>query len=83
MGIASPASGPEYNQFVSVWNQFCEKYLATFSTLNRDGYPYLVRVFDRILWLIGKDQYTVPAYLRSSLAIEGDADEDDGQEAPL
>jgi hypothetical protein len=58
-GIAAPSSGSDYFQFVSVWKQLYEIYLPTLSNLNAEGYPYPVRVFDRILWLIGKDQYTI------------------------
>ena len=58
-GIAAPTSGPDYFQFVSVWKQLYEKYLPTVSCLDAEGYPYPVRVFDGILWLIGKNQYTV------------------------
>jgi hypothetical protein len=61
IGIAAPPSGPDYYQFVSAWEQFYERYAAKISNLDTDGYPYRVRVFDRILWLIGRDQYTVPA----------------------
>jgi hypothetical protein len=60
-GIAAPPSGPDYDQFVSVWKQFYRKFLTTTSNLDTDDCPHRVRVFDRILWLIGKDQYTVPA----------------------
>jgi hypothetical protein len=59
-GVAGPPNGSEYYQFVSVWKQFYEKYRATVSDLDTEGYPYRVRVFDRILWLLGKGQYTVP-----------------------
>ncbi len=61
IGIAAPSSGADYYQFVSVWTQFYKKYLDTISGLDTDGYPYKVRVFDRILWMIGKDQYTFPS----------------------
>jgi len=60
IGIAAPPSGADYYQFVSVWTQFYERYLDTISGLDTNGYPYRVRVFDRILWMIGKDQYTFP-----------------------
>jgi len=60
IGIAARPSGANYYQFVSVWTQFYERYLDTISGLDADGYQYRVRVFDRILWMIGKDQYTFP-----------------------
>ena len=60
IGIAAPPSGADYYQFVSVWTQFYERYLDAISGLDTNGYPYRVRVFDRILWMIGKDQYSFP-----------------------
>jgi hypothetical protein len=60
IGIAVPPSGADYYQFVYVWTQFYERYLGTISALDTDGYTHLVRVFDRILLMIGKDQYTFP-----------------------
>lgn len=60
IGIAAPTNGADYYQFVSVWAQFYERYLDTINGLDTNGYPYRVRVFDRILWMIGKDQYTFP-----------------------
>lgn len=59
-GIATPPSGGDYYQFASVWTQFYERYFDTISGLDTDGYPYRMRVFDRILWMIGKGQYTFP-----------------------
>ena len=58
IGIAAPPSEDDYYQFVSVWLQFYTRYLDAISSLDTDGYPYRVRVFDNILWMIGKDQYT-------------------------
>jgi len=60
IGIAAPPSGADYYQFVSVWTEFYERYLDTISGLDTNGYPYRVRVFDRILCMIGKDEYTFP-----------------------
>jgi hypothetical protein len=58
IGIAAPPNEDDYYQFVSVWLQFYTRYLDAISSLDTDGYPYRVRVFDNILWMIGKDQYT-------------------------
>ncbi len=65
IGIATPPNGSDaddnYFQFVSAWKHFYGSYSAEISNLDTNGYPYRVRVFDRILWLIGKEQYTVSA----------------------
>jgi len=59
--IVAPPDRYDYISFVTVWKQFYEIYRDTINDLNTDGYQYRVRVFDRILWQIGMDQYTVPA----------------------
>jgi hypothetical protein len=46
-----------YRQFVHVWRELYARHDATIEALNHKGYPYRVRVFDRILWLIGQPQY--------------------------
>jgi hypothetical protein len=48
---------PQYEQFVHVWKQLYSKYKETIENLDIDDYPYPVRVFDRILWLIGRPSY--------------------------
>ena len=48
---------PEYEQFVHVWKQLYSKYKETIENLDIGTYPYRVRVFDRILWLIGRPSY--------------------------
>ena len=49
---------PEYEQFVHVWKQLYERYSGTIESLEVDpSYPYRVRVFDMILWLIGQPPY--------------------------
>ena len=48
---------PEYEQFAHVWKQLYSKYKETIENLNIGNYPYRVRVFDRILWLIGRPSY--------------------------
>ena len=48
---------PEYEQFVHVWKQLYSKYKETTVNLDIGTYPYRVRVFDRILWLIGRPSY--------------------------
>jgi len=51
---------PEYEQFVHVWKQLYSKYKETIENLDIGTCPYpvyRVRVFDRILWLIGRPSY--------------------------
>jgi hypothetical protein len=59
--VAPPAGASDYHQFVFVWTQFYEKYRDAISNSDIHGYLYRVRVFDRVLWMIGKDQYTIPS----------------------
>ena len=49
----------EYEQFVHVWKQLYSKYEKTIENLNNGilPIPISVRVFDRILWLIGRPSY--------------------------
>ena len=48
---------PEYTQFVHVWKQLYERYKGTIESLDIGAYPYRVRVFDVVLWLIGQPIY--------------------------
>ena len=48
---------PEYEQFVHVWKQLYERYKGTIESLEVGSYPYRVRVFDAVLWLIGQPSY--------------------------
>ena len=53
---------PDYEQFVHVWKQLYSKYKETIESLDIGTCPYpyrvyRVRVFDRILWLIGRSSY--------------------------
>lgn len=45
----------EYGRFVSVWLSLYRR--ATIDDGRLDGYRYKVRVFDRILWIIGQPDY--------------------------
>jgi hypothetical protein len=55
----TPIAGerPKYEQFVHVWKQLYTKYKGTIEGLGMDGYRYRVRVFDRVLWLVGQPSY--------------------------
>ena len=50
--IAEPKS--EYEQFVHVWKQLYDRYSGIIESQEVDSYPYRVRVFDVVLWLIGQ-----------------------------
>lgn len=50
---------PEYEQFVHVWKHLYTKYEWVLGSLDMGTYPYRVRVFDRILWLIGRPSYQI------------------------
>jgi hypothetical protein len=47
----------EYEKFVHVWKQLYERYSGTIESLEVGSYPYRVRVFDVVLWLIGQPSY--------------------------
>jgi len=57
-GIAPITEGSDYHQFVQVWENLYTKHHDTIESLDMGAYPYRVRVFDRILWLIGQPYYT-------------------------
>ena len=50
---------PEYAQFVHVWKQLYARHEGTIENLDVGTYPYRVRVFDRVLLLIGQPTYRV------------------------
>jgi hypothetical protein len=49
----------KYKRFLSVWLNLYRRVEHTISDDLLDGYPYKVRVFDRILWIIGEPDYGV------------------------
>ena len=61
-----PEKRPEYEQFVHIWKQLYSKYQATIEDLDMGAYAYRVRVFDRILWLIGRPSYRINRPLLST-----------------
>jgi hypothetical protein len=48
---------PEYEEFVHVWKQLYEMHKETIENLDIGAYSYRVRVFDRVLWLIGQRSF--------------------------
>jgi|HubBroStandDraft_6_1064221.scaffolds.fasta_scaffold246454_2 hypothetical protein len=59
MGLErSPQALPPYHRFVSLWLNLYRCVERTIGDGDRlGGYPYKVRVFDRILWIIGEPDY--------------------------
>jgi hypothetical protein len=54
MGLPRPVATTDYSRFVSVWLSL---YRGVERTLEGADYRYKVRVFDRILWIIGQPDY--------------------------
>jgi hypothetical protein len=59
MGLERPPRAlPPYHRFVSLWLNLYRRAERTIGDRNRiGGYPYKVRVFDIILWIIGEPDY--------------------------
>jgi hypothetical protein len=49
--------GESYSEFVYVWMALYKRYAAALESLDREGL-HRVRIFDRILWLIGDRRYS-------------------------
>jgi len=43
--------------FVLIWRTLYDRYAPSSDAIDNNGYPYRVRIFDRILWLIGEPVY--------------------------
>jgi len=56
-GMAGIAAGSEYHRFLHIWKTLFDRYEAALSEIDTHGYPYRVRVFDKILWMIGTRDY--------------------------
>lgn len=48
---------PKYEQFVHIWKLLYERNRVTIENLEIGSYPYRVRVFDAVLWLLGQPSY--------------------------
>ena len=59
MGLDRPADAMPYTRFLSVWFNLYDH--VTIDDDRLGGYPYKVKVFDRILWIIGQPDYGQPA----------------------
>ncbi len=53
----APADATGYRAFVHVWLGLYDQYQTTIESLEIREYPYRVRVFDKILWLVGDPRY--------------------------
>ena len=54
-----PESESEYKKFIHFWKALYERYATIINSLDIGSYPYCVRIFDKILWLIGEPRYGV------------------------
>lgn len=52
----------EYRKFVHVWKALYDRYASAINSIDIGGYPYRVRIFDKILWLIGEPRYSRSVY---------------------
>jgi predicted small secreted protein len=52
-----PKSALKYDAFVLIWKTLYDRYALSLGAIDNKGYPYRVRIFDRILWLIGEPVY--------------------------
>ena len=55
--VTLPESEPEYRKFVHIWKALYDRYSGTLEAIDIGKYPYRVRIFDKILWLIGEPRY--------------------------
>lgn len=46
-----------YRIFVTNWKSLYEQYSKSLDEIDAQGYPYRVRIFDKILWLVGERSY--------------------------
>jgi hypothetical protein len=49
----------EYEQFVRVWTGLYCRYQEAIAAVDMRGYPFRSRVFDGVLWIIGRPSYLV------------------------
>ena len=61
-----PDDKSEYKRFVSVWLNLYRRVERTIDDVRLGGYPYKVRVFDRILWIIGEPDLGVKRHQLAS-----------------
>jgi hypothetical protein len=47
----------KYGAFALIWLTLYDRHASSIAAIDNRGYPYRVRIFDRILWLIGEPVY--------------------------
>ena len=57
-----PENEPEYKKFVFVWRALYDRYAGAINSIDIGTYPYRVRIFDKILWLLGERRYSCGLY---------------------
>jgi len=60
---AIPTNATKYGAFALIWRALYDRYASSIAVIDSKGYPYRVRIFDRILWLLGAPSYTIPGAL--------------------
>ena len=60
--VTLPENEPEYRKFVYVWKALYDRYASAISSIDIGSYPYRVRIFDKILWLLGERRYSRGSY---------------------
>jgi len=55
---------PEYGKFVHYWMEIYRRYSVSIESIDIGDYPYRVRVFDKILWILGTKEYAIPEQYR-------------------
>lgn len=58
--VRIPTDSTEYCRFVHTWKSLYKRYATVLDTIDTQGYPYRVRIFDKVLWIIGTRQYEYP-----------------------
>ena len=58
--IAPEPNQSEYACFVDVWSQVYSEIVSVIEEADLNGYPYKVRVLDRLLWDLGQPSYYTP-----------------------
>ena len=53
----TPIGASKYGAFAVRWKFLYDRYAPAIEAIDNKGYPYRVRIFDRILWLIGQPAY--------------------------
>jgi hypothetical protein len=55
--VTLPETESEYRRFVHIWKSLYDRYKSALEEIDLGDYPYRVRIFDKILWLIGERGY--------------------------